>query len=196
VNAFLHAFDVTLGALKAAFFWVAVLAAVLCGIEWGVRTRRINPFSRFAQTIRRLMAPVMAPVERMVVRAGGSPSSAAWWTLVALVVGGIVVLSLLGLVRDELGGVAMAAHSGPRGIVRLVFGWAFDAFYIAIIVRVISSWVQINQFGPFVRWSFVVTEPLLRPLRRFLVFGVIDFSPIGAWLLLSWVVQPILMKIV
>lgn len=196
MNAFLHAFDVALGVLKAAFFWAAVVAAALCAIEWGVRTRRINPFSRFAQTVRRFMAPVMKPVERTVVRAGGSPSSAAWWTLVALLVGGIVVLSLLGLVRDELGGVAMAAHSGPRGIVRLVLGWAFDAFYIAIIVRVISSWVQINQFGPFVRWSFVVTEPLLRPLRRFLVFGVIDFSPIGAWLLLSWIIQPIVMKIV
>jgi len=196
VNAFLHAFDVALGVLKAAFFWAALVAAVLCAIEWGVRTRRINPFSRFAQTIRRLMSPVMTPVERMVVRAGGSPASAAWWTLVALVVGGIVVLSLLGLVRAELGGVAAAVHSGPRGIVRLLLGWTFDAFYIAIIVRVISSWFQINQFGPFVRWSFVVTEPLLRPLRKFLVFGVIDFSPIGAWLLLSWVVQPIVMKIV
>jgi YggT family protein len=196
VNTFLHAFDVILSALKAAFFGAAVIGTALCAIEWSVRTRRLSPFSRLARTTHRVMAPVMAPIERMIVRAGGSPASAALWTLAAILVGGIVVLSLLGLLRDEFGGVAIALHGGPRGIVRLVLGWAFDAFYIAIIVRVISSWFQFNQFGPFVRWSFTVTEPVLRPLRKFLVFGVIDFSPIGAWLLLSWVVQPIVMKLV
>lgn len=196
VNDSLHAFDAALGGLKAVFFGAAVVAAALCAVEWGVRTRRLSPFSRLARTTHRVMGPMMKPIERVIVRAGGSPASAAWWTLVAIVVGGIVVLSLLGLVRDEAGGVVNALRSGPRGVVRVLLAWVFDAFYIAIIVRVVSSWFQINQFGPFVRWSFTVTEPVLRPLRKFTVFGMIDFSPIAAWLLLSWVVQPIVMKFV
>lgn len=196
MNAFLHAFDVALSGLKAVFFGAAVVAAALCAVEWSVRTRRLSPFSRLARTTHRVLGPVMAPIERSVVRAGGSPASAALWTLVAIVVGGIVILSLLGFLRAEFAGVAAALHSGPRGVVRLVLVWAFDAFYIAIIVRVISSWFQFNPFGRFVRWSYVVTEPVLRPLRKVLTFGMIDFSPIGAWILLSWIVQPIVMKLV
>lgn len=188
-------FDVVLAGLRIAFFVAAVVVGTMCAVEWAVRTRRIHPFSALARTSRRVMAPIIAPVERTIVRAGGVPSSAPWWTLIGLIVAGVLLLSMLEFARDEVSGVYWAVHSGPRGVVRLIVSWVFAIFYIALVVRVISSWIRVNPFGRIVRWSYAITEPLLAPLRRFLVFGMVDVSPIAAWLLMSWFIQPLVMRL-
>jgi YggT family protein len=48
-----------------------------------------------------------------------------------------------------------------------------------------------------VRWSYRLTEPILGPLRRVLPpLGMFDLSPIVAWLLLEWVIRPLLVGLV
>jgi YggT family protein len=196
VDPTLHAIDVTLSLLRVVFLWSAVGMAILCAIDWAARTRRLSPFSAPARTARRLMSPFIKRVERSVVKAGGNPVSAPWWTLAAIIVIGIVVLQLLEFLRGELGNVYAAMSVGPRGIIRLIVQWAFAFMYIAIFVRVISSWLAMNPFGKAVRWSYVVTEPILAPLRRVLpTFGMLDLSPLVAYLLLSWVLHPLIMRI-
>lgn len=170
--------------------------AVLCGIDWAARTRRLSPFSPAARTARSIMSPFIKRVERSVVRAGGNPVSAPWWALAAIIVIGIVVLQLLEFLRDEIATVYVAVNHGPRGIIRLIVQWAFTFLYIALFVRVISSWLAANPFGKAVRWSYVVTEPILAPIRRLLPnFAMLDLSPLVAYLLLSWIVHPLLMKL-
>ncbi len=197
VDAILHGFDITLDVLRQAFLVAAVVIAGLCGVEWGVRTRRLNAFSAIARWSRRIMSPIVKPMERTVVRAGGVPSTAPLWTLIAIVVGGIVVLALLGFVRDQLANADLAYRQGGRGIARLALDWVFAIVYIAIWVRVIAAWFRLNPYGRWVRWAFVITDPILRPLRAILPpFGMIDVSPLVAYLLLSWVIQPIVMRLV
>jgi len=49
---------------------------------------------------------------------------------------------------------------------------------IAIIIRVVLSWVQVDHSQPWVRFLYRVTDPLLEPARRLLPpMGGIDFSP-------------------
>src|ERR1700756_4611572 len=84
--------------VRLALLYGGVFMALISAIDWAVRTRRISPFSGVARFFRGNVDPMLAPIERMVVRAGGLPSSAAWWGLVAYVILGILLLSTLQLV--------------------------------------------------------------------------------------------------
>ena len=46
-------------------------ASIVAVTYWAVRTRRLGPFSRVSRFFRTNIDPLMAPVERRVVRAGG-----------------------------------------------------------------------------------------------------------------------------
>ena len=49
---------------------------------------------------------------------------------------------------------------------------------IAIFGRVILSWIFPRGEDPLSRFLFVVTEPVLRPVRKLLPnFGMLDLSP-------------------
>jgi YggT family protein len=185
VESLLWIFDGALGVVRLAFLSGAVVTGALCAVEWGVRARRLSPFSAPAKLARRLAGPLIAPVERRILRAGGTPASAPWWTLAAVIIGGIVILSALDFVRGQLVGVAWALDNGMRGITRLALSWTFGVLYLALLIRVIASWVQLNPYRGIVRLATTLTDPLLLPIRSVLpTFGMIDLSPIAAYFLL------------
>lgn len=68
-----------------------------------------------------------------------------------------------------------------------------DIYVLFIIARVIISWVYPNPHSQFVQIIVKVTEPLLGPIRRFLMqhlkLGMIDLSPMIAILLVQLVRQ-------
>jgi YggT family protein len=81
-----------------------------------------------------------------------------------------------------------AVGSGPRGIFRLIVSWLFDFVRIAILVRVISSWLPISPYSKWIRWSYALSEPILRPLRQVIPsLGMIDITPIIAYFLLGFI---------
>jgi YggT family protein len=168
--------------LRIVLLGGAILLAFVAVMDWLVRTRRVGPFSAVARFFRKYVDPLLAPVERRVVRAGGMPASAPWWALAAVVVGGILLLALVdfigGLVADASRGFA----GGPAGIVRLIVFWGFALLQIAIMVRVIASWLPVNQYSPWLRWSYTLSEPILRPLRNVIpTIASIDITPIVAF---------------
>lgn len=186
MNDGLAAFDAGLAVLRTGFFGAAAALVVVCAVDWAVRTRRINPFSRVARFFRQTVDPVIMPVERRIVRAGGVPSTAPWWALVMVVVAGIVVLSALQFLRDQVLMAALQAQRGPRGLVAVAVSWTFALLQIALVVRVIVSWTSVSPYSRWIRWSFVLTEPILRPLRAILpTLGMVDISPIVAYFVLQ-----------
>jgi len=187
VNAFLATLDTVIAISRIAFLASAVVVAAVCGIDWAVRTRRISPFSGVARFFRGSIDPLMAPIERRIVRGGGVPSNAPWWALAAVVIGGILVIWLLGFVRGQVEAAAFAAGLGGRGVLRLVIQWIFGILQIALFIRVIASWFRTSPYRWWIRWSYVLTEPLLRPLRRLIppVGGMLDLTPLVAYFILT-----------
>lgn len=185
VSALIAALGLALDGLRVVFLVVAAVALAVCAVDWAVRARRISPFSALARFFRRWVDPMFAPIERQVIRRGGIPSMAPWWALGAVVVGGILVLVLLGFVRNQMATLATAnAVRGGRGIAQVALSWAVGLFQLALIVRVIMSWIRVSEFSRWVRWAVVITEPLLRPLRRVIPnIGFIDITPIVAYFL-------------
>jgi YggT family protein len=183
----LAALDAMLGVFRIVVFIVAASALVIFGIDWLVRTRRLNPFGAVARFFRRVVDPLIVPVERRVVRAGGLPASAPWWALVVVVLGGLVLLALLEFIRGQVAFAAAAGGAGARGLVAVLITWTFGILQLALIVRVISSWVRLSEFSRWVRWTVPLTEWMLRPLRNLIppLAGTIDLSPLVAFLVLA-----------
>ena len=170
--------------VRLVVFWLAVAVALVAVMDWAVRTRRIQPFSGIARFARRYIDPLLAPIERRVVRRGGLPSSAPWWALGVVVVGGLLLIALLNVLDDFFSRVAFGISSPGRFAMMLV-AWAFTLLRIALIVRVISSWFQISPWSKWIRWSFVLTEWMLAPLRRIIpTLGPVDLTPLVAYILL------------
>jgi YggT family protein len=174
-------------ALRIGLLFAALLMAAIAVVDWMVRTRRINAFSPIARFFRQRIDPLLEPVERRVVRAGGLPANAPWWALAGIVVGGIVLLAIMDFVAGLIADVMVGVSGGAGGILRLLVFWTFTLLRIAILVRVIASWLPISPYSPWIRWSFTLSEPILRPLRRFIPpFRSIDITPIIAFFALGF----------
>ena len=63
---------------------------------------------------------------------------------------------------------------------------------IALIARVVVSWLNLGADNPLVAILYQITEPILAPIRRVLpAFGMLDFSPVVALILIGivrWIV--------
>ncbi len=185
------AFALFAGALRLTLLALGAVAAAGAAIAWGVRTRRLNPFGWGGRTARRWIDPLLMPIDRMVIRAGGHPTSAPWWGLVVVLVAGTLLLTVVQAVAGIVLQVAWAAGH-PAILPLLLLSWAFTLVEFALIVRVVASWLPIPPYSRWIRWSYPLTEWLLRPLRAIVPpFGMVDATPIVAYFLL-WVVQSLL----
>jgi len=66
------------------------------------------------------------------------------------------------------------------GILAALVSTVCYALVILIFIRVAFSWISRDFSNPIYRYSFQLTEPLLRPVRNLLPgggMGGLDFSP-------------------
>ena len=188
MNTLLGFYYILVDGVKTALFWIAVIFAVLALADWLVRTRRISPFSGFARFVRKVVDPLIAPMERRIVRAGGTPAAAPWWTLAVIVIGGLLLVVALNFIGGLLQQIAFGL-TYPGLLPKLLINWAFDILQLALLVRVLSSWIRVSPYSPWVRWSFALTEWIIQPLRKVIPpLGMVDVTPIAAYFLL-WLLQ-------
>ena len=182
--SFLGVYASIVANLRVILFYMAIAVAVIAAVDWAVRTRRINPFRKVARFFRANIDPLLAPIERVIVRAGGLPSSAAWWGLVAFIVFGILVIMLLQFIGSILFQM-VAVGQRPELAWRVVLSWVISLLSLALFVRVISSWFPVSPYSRWIRWSYVMTDWMIRPLQQVIPrIGMFDITPIVAWLLL------------
>lgn len=183
-------------ALRTVILFVAIVIAVICLIDWAVRTRKISPFNGVARFFRSSIDPLIAPIERKVVRAGGMPASAPLWALAAVVIGGIIIVTVADFILMEIVRANYYASQGSAGLFRLLVSWTFNILKIALLVRVVSSWLPVSPYSRWVSWSYRLSEPILVPLRRVVpTLGAFDITPILAYFLLG-LIQSFMLRLV
>ena len=178
----LDVLDIT---VRSIVLLALAFATVVALTHWAVRSRRISPFGAWPRMVRRVSDPVLLPVERRVVRAGGSPQNAPLW-LLGLVIGcGLLLLSLTQWLIGTAASIVLLAHGGPRVWLRVLLSAIFTVLMGAILIRVIGSWVGIGPYRKWMRPFYLLTDWLIDPIRRILPpMGMFDFSPMVAWLVL------------
>lgn len=172
--------------VRAAILGLLVLLTPLAALAWGVRTRRIPPFSRVARGTRALTDPALGALERRLwrLRISHRSSNLPWWGLATVLLGGVVLVMGLELVREVLRGAFLATRAGGAGVAALLIGWTVGLLHLAIFVRVVTSWVG-GTSSTAGRLAYRLTEWFLGPIRRALPpVGMTDLSPIVAWFLL------------
>lgn len=195
METFLAGADAVTQLLRTALFSIAVVFGAICVLDWAVRTRKISPFNAVARFCRSSVDPFISPIERKVVRAGGTPASAPLWALAIVVIGGILLLTVLDFIKLEVIRSIVASQEGAAGIFHLLVSWTFTILKVALVVRVLSSWFPISPYSGWVRWSYALTEPILTPLRRIVpTMGAFDFTPIVAYFLLD-IIESLLFRL-
>ena len=185
MSSTLAGYEAFVNVVRLVLLYLAIAIAAICLFDWGVRTRRISPFNRVARFFRARIDPMMAPVEQVVLRSGGLPTHAPLWSLAAVIVGGILLIALLQLIEGVLIQLARGVTE-PGQLPWILLSWVFSLLKVALLVRVLTSWFPISPYSKWVRWSYVLTEWMIVPLRKIVPrIGMIDITPIVAWFLLS-----------
>ena len=115
METFLAGESIVVHLLRIALLSIALVFAAICVLDWAVRTRKISPFNAIARFCRSTVDPIIAPIERSVVRAGGTPAAAPLWALAVIVIGGILLLTLLDAITLEVVKTIVASSQGAAG---------------------------------------------------------------------------------
>jgi YggT family protein len=171
--------------VRTAVIVALAYAAVVAVTHWAVRNRRINPFGSWPRFVRRVSDPLLQPLERRVISAGGNPQNTPLWLLVAVIASGLVLMSLAAWLVDAVVRLRWIVEGGPRTWLATLVSLTFTVLMAAILIRVIASWLGIGPYRRWMRPVMALTNWLIDPIRRILPpFGMLDFSPMVAWLVL------------
>ncbi|NLY43964.1 MAG: YggT family protein [Clostridiaceae bacterium] len=83
-------------------------------------------------------------------------------------------------------------------VVQLTLIKVLEIMGYLIFARVIISWLPIDRDNPIVQFIYQVTEPVLAPVRNLISKSsmggglMIDFSPIIVWLLIEYIIIPLI----
>ena len=173
---------------------VFLYAVLVATTQWAIRRRRLTPFGAWPRFVRRISEPVLLPLERRIIRAGGSPNDAPLWLLGIAIVGGLLLITLVRWLIGAVYEVGVLTQAPPRIWLIEAVSWLFRILMIALLVRVIASWLGVSPYSKWIRPFAVLTDWLLEPLRRVLPpMGPLDLSPMVAYFLL-WIAQQALVR--
>lgn len=176
--------DLGVRLLVAGAFALAVIVAVT---HWAVRAGTLQPFGAWPRFIRGWSDPILKPIERRVVRAGGNPQSAPNWLAALTVLGGLALIAVVRWLIGFIFGMISLASSPAGLLLPTLVHYTFSLLIGALMIRVIGSWFGIGPYNRFMRIFYILTDWLVEPLQRVLpTFGVIDISPLVAYLVLSF----------
>jgi YggT family protein len=179
---FFDALDI---AVRSIVLLALAFAATIALTHWAVRSRRINPFGAWPRMVRRVSDPILLPLERRVISAGGNPQNAPLWLLGLVIGGGLLLLSLTQWLIGTAAGLVLLAQGGVRVWLQVLLSAVFTILMTAILIRVIGSWLGIGPYRKWMRPVYALTNWLIDPIRRILPpVGIFDFSPMVAWLVL------------
>jgi YggT family protein len=138
-------------------------------LQWS-RADFYNPLS---QAIVKITNPVLRPLRRYIPALGKIDTASLVLMLVLQLLCNWLIALLYGSSPGITAGVVIAVAELVRTLIYI--------YLFAIIVQAIASWIAPGNYNPVLALIESITEPLLRPIRRFLPnLGGLDLSPLVA----------------
>jgi YggT family protein len=160
-----------------------LLAAIVALTHWAVRRNSITPFGPWARFVRRWSDPVLLPLERRLLRSGANPQDAPLWLLGITIVLGLIVVALIGWLVDFIATFYASVQNGF--LLAMLVHSVFELLMLAILIRVIASWINASPYSPVMRIVNGMTDWLIDPIRRVVpTLGMFDISPLVAYFVL------------
>jgi YggT family protein len=189
-----------MAALGLIYFFIrtAITLMVVAGVALVVLRAifdyaEVNPFTWHYRNVRRATDPVMLPARAILRGFRLDPKVAPLVVVIMLIAVWLVLVQTAGSVLNTIAGVLFAATSHRAnagvGIAGYVLFGLLGLFTVAILVRIVFSWVGASYTNRLMRFTVRITEPLMRPLRRMVpTVGMWDISPLVAYAIV-WVCQ-------
>lgn len=142
-----------------------------------------NPFSRLSYNLTRLTEPLVRPMRYQFA------GRITRYDLMPLLMGVMILVTgffIYGTIGEFAGillrvGTAVRLDSiTPRFVISILIQMVGSLYVLAIFLRFFLPLFGVSYANSFFRFLFVITEPLLKPLRRVFVAGMFDFSPLVA----------------
>lgn len=187
-----------LGWLSWLVWWTTVAVAGLLILRVILNWAGVNPFSRVSYNLTRLTEPLVRPLRyqfgRRTLRFDLVPIVtsvlvlALGWSVAGLIAQLAPILKAIGN-NILIGSVASRATVGE--LIKLT-GLLYVA---AIFLRFLLPFFGVGYRNKLHSFLFVITEPVIKPLRRFFVLGTFDLAPIAAMIIIQ-LITPFLAAIV
>ena len=139
---------------------------------------RVDFRNPLAQGILRATSPIIVPLRRIVPSIGRIDTATV---VVAFLVQALTLISI-----RVLTGIPFSAKFIVLGSIFELIDLSLRLFMFAIIIRIVLSWIAPLTHNPVTALLESITDPLLRPFRRYIPpIGGFDISPIFAIILLG-----------
>jgi uncharacterized protein YggT (Ycf19 family) len=148
----------------------------------------VNPFARIPYHLTRITEPMVRPLRYQF--SGRSTR----YDLLPLV-SGILVLFVglafanvvwqVATILSDLYRAVTYSHLGPLMVLKMLIIAAGNTYFLAFLLRFVLPFIGVGYGNRFFRFLFRITEPVVKPLRRYLTFGMFDLSLWVAMLLVQ-----------
>ena len=169
--------------LSLVVWWGTIAVSSLFFLRVVLSWLGANPFGRIPYHLTRITEPMVRPVRSQF---GGMRLR---YDLIPLLVGvlilvtGLFIASMLGqlsLILLAIGKNVMAGAFASGAMAAEVIKLLGLLYVVAIFLRFFLPFFGVGYRHKFFHFLFVITEPLLKPLRKIFIAGMFDFSPIVA----------------
>lgn len=171
-------------ALDALGFIVGTLLnlyAMIVAIRFVMQLLRADYYNPLAQFVVKATDPLLVPMRRVIPAIQRYDTSSLLLCFLVLLLK-LVLFKVLSLGYAPVFGQGLLTESLGFGVMVLValidlVHLFFNIFIFAIIIQAVLSWIPAAGGHPMQSLLHTITEPVLRPLRRFIpVTGGIDLT--------------------
>lgn len=149
-------------------FGLYLAAVMLRFLLQTIRADFYNPICQFLITVTN---PALKPLRRWIPGYMGID----WPSILLLVLLQLLEICLIALL---ISGHIPSLISMPVIIASKLLGLLIWIYIIIIIIQAVISWIQPGSYSPFTVLLYQLSDPLVRPVRRYIpVTGGIDWSP-------------------
>ena len=157
-------------------FFIFILAVMLRFLLQTIRADFYNPI---CQTLITLTNPALKPLRRWIPGFMGID----WPSIILMILLQALEISLIALL---VSGHMPPPISFPVIIVSKLLFMLIYVYIFVIIIQAIISWIQPGSYSPFTVLLYQLSEPLVRPVRRYIpAAGGIDWSLLIILILLN-----------
>jgi YggT family protein len=179
--------------IRTAMTLMLVVGVVLVLLRAIFDYTEANPFTWHYRYVRRTTEPILLPARAILRGFRLDPRVAPLIVVIMLIALWLVLAQTASNVLNTIAGVLYAISSHKQntatGIIGYLLFGLLGLYTVAILVRILFSWVGASHANRFFRLMVRITEPLMAPVRRLVpTVGMFDVSPLIAYAIV-WICQ-------